>query len=167
MFVLRGFAQLPEEEFLGRWFRGILTIGSPDSPKLKIEVASRATKVSKDEYLYEIKITNSGDLDVLVQSRILDKLLTGRFCFPHIVSVKSEETKLFTLKTDLSPAISYGKTQVFVWEKTKVSQRENNDMLNVELNGQYTYPNGKIIVPIGGSGTSGVVPEIFSKCIGE
>jgi len=166
IFVFQGFAQLPEEkeafaDFEDGWLSGSLMLGS----KLKIKDATRVTKVSETEYLYEVKISNSGKSDVFVQYTFLDKLITGCFSIPHIIPVKSGETKLFSLKTDLPPVTTYGEIRVFMWEEAKVSQRKQNDnMLFLGINAQFIYPDGKMLVSHFAGTRYGEVPEVVTEC---
>ena len=150
--------QFPEKDY-DRWFGS-----SYSTENMFITLSSQVTR-QDTVYVYSYRLSNTGTDAIIVQSRILDRLLTGRFCFHHLIPLAPQETKEFVLTTHLKPAYSNGRIFLFEDKDMQEAETSNNEIFGYEELGYISYPQGSILNMRMGSSTNGVVPKIFTPCL--
>lgn len=99
------FLNFPKEALMG---------GYVSSAGTEITFHSAVEKNAANNHVYWYKIANvGGDKEVIVQWELIDRAISGKFNFMHLIRLKPGEIKMFKLETDLPPEIFNGEARIF------------------------------------------------------
>ena len=100
----------------------------------------------KTVYTYTYQISFTGREDMLFQWTILDRVLSGRYAFPHIFKIQNGKTYEFSLVTDEAPVDAPGEARLFRKSSEKILNETQEDNWRVHSSAVEVY----ILSPGGG-----------------
>lgn len=130
-----------------------------DTASLEHKVTKETNKDGKIVYRYYYKVSYTGKEQILFMWTILDRVLSGRFAFPHIFPMETGKVYEFTLESDEAPIFISGHAKVM--RKVWPSLRDHFEKEGLSVS-QYDF---YILSP--GGGQSGPLPPSFLKPLGE
>lgn len=113
LFNLAAFAEATEHYPINRSLIGGSLGNGHGTVHLAHAVKTSILPNGKTTYTYTYQISFVGTEDMLFQWTILDRVLSGRYAFPHIFKIRNGKTYTFTLITNETPILAPGHASLF------------------------------------------------------